>query len=180
MARGALLGFLVILATSPVWILLTHIVLARLCRRTPPQLVAAAAGLAGIVHPTLLSCMLVAPDAPSVLRVPVELTYGALVYACLAYSYFHLFNMSETARRIRILSELYVAGPLSAQEISRLYSGEGLLEARLDRLVATQQLELRAGRYVRVPRLLYAAAWLTRGWRSVLGFNRGGASRSGA
>jgi hypothetical protein len=57
-------------------------------------------GLVGIVHPTLLSCMLVAPDAPSVLRLPVDLTYGALVYACLAYSYFHL-NMSETAHRAR-------------------------------------------------------------------------------
>lgn len=127
----------------------------------------------------LLVRLLVARDggsAPS----PVDVTYGALVYVCLAYSYFHVFNMSETARRIRILAELYLAGPLSGREISRLYSGEGLLEARLDRLVATRLLELRDGRYVRVARPFYAAAWVIRGWRAVLGFDRGRASGSGA
>jgi hypothetical protein len=111
---------------------------------------------------------------------PLELVYGAVVYACLAYSYFHVFNMSETARRIRILSELYISGSLSAEEISRAYSGEVLLGVRFDRLVATGQLEERGGRYVRAGRLLYVAALLTRGWRSVLGFDRDGRPRYGA
>jgi hypothetical protein len=150
--------------------LLIHIVVARVYRRAPPQMAAAGAALAGSVPTMLVSRMLVehAGSVPS----PVDVTYGALVYGCLAYSYFHVFNMSETARRIRILSELYLAGPLTGREISRLYRGEGLLEARLDRLVATRLLGLRDGRYVRVSRLLYAAAWLIRGWRTILAFDR--------
>ena len=158
--------------------LLIHVVVARLYRRVPPQLAAAGAALAGSVPTMLLGRLLVVPagSVPS----PVDVTYGALVYGCLAYSYFHVFNMSETARRIRILSELYLAGPLTGREISRLYRGEGLLEARLDRLVATRLLDLRDGRYVRVSRLFYASAWLIRGWRTILAFDRHRAAGSGA
>jgi hypothetical protein len=159
--------------------LLAHVVIARLCRRAPPQLAAAGGALAGSVPTMLLVRLLVARTLGPVPSA-IDVTYGALVYACLAYSYFHVFNMSETARRIRILSELYLAGPLSGREISRLYSGEGLLEARLDRLVGTRLLALRGGRYVRVARPFYAAAWLIRGWRTVLGFDRGRLSGSGA
>ena len=72
--------------------------------------------------------------------------------------------MSETARRIRILRELHAAGSLTAEEeISRLYSGASVLEARFHRLLATGQLGLgrtgfvRAGRSGRLPRPTVAA-----------------------
>lgn len=172
MEPGPGVGFPAVLATSPIWILLTHIAVARLFRREPPQLVAAAACLGGIVPTTLLACVLAVPDRRLFLQMPVEVTYGCVVYSCLAYSYFHVFNMSETARRIRILSEIYLAGPLTAGEISRLYSGSALVETRIGRLVATHQLEMRGDRYVHAGRFLYIAACVTRGWRSVLGFDR--------
>lgn len=172
MARGSLAALLAILAACPLGILLTHVVLARLFPRMAPQMVAVGAGLAGALPTALLAGTLAVPGLLALVRMPVAVTYAAVVYACIAYSYFHLFNMSETARRIRILRELHAAGSLTAQEISRLYSGASVLEARFDRLLATGQLELRADRFVGAGRLLYTAACLVRAWRVVLGFER--------
>jgi hypothetical protein len=177
--RGSLAAFLAILAASPVWILLTHVVLARVFRRPAPQVVAVGAGLAGAVPTAILAGTLALPESSLLARMPVEASYAAVVYVCLAYSYFHLFNMSETARRIRILRELYRAGSLSVDEISRLYSGASMMETRFDRLLATGQLEMREDRYVGAGRLLYAAACVVRVWRLVLGFDRGAPRKVG-
>ncbi len=172
MARGALAALLALLVASPLWILLSHMVLARVFTRMPPQLVAIAAALAGALPTVLLIGTFAVPGLPALLRMPFAATYLALVYACIAYSYFHLFNMSETARRIRILRELHAAGSLIAEEISRLYSSASVLETRFDRLLATGQLQMRAGRFVAAGRLLYMAACLVRAWRLVLGLER--------
>ncbi len=166
-------AFLAVLAVSPVWVFLTHIVLARLVRRTSPQLLAAAACVAGAIPVALLCLMLFMPGPRSGPEVAIQAAFGFIVYSCLAYSYFHWFNMTETARRIRILVELYAAGTLTGPEISSRYAGVQLLETRFERLVATHQLEVRSGRYVRGTRLLYALARMTRAWRSILGFDRG-------
>jgi hypothetical protein len=170
MEPGSLAAFLAVLATAPLWILLTHAALSRMCSSTPAQFVAMAAGLAGAGPTAILACALASLCPRSGLDRPVEGLYGAIVYGCVAYSYFHLFNMSETARRIRILLELYSAGSLSAGQLSSLYDGTAVLEMRLDRLLATRQLTRRADRFVTVGRGLYAAARLTRAWRLVLGF----------
>jgi hypothetical protein len=173
MARGSLAVLLAVLIASPLWIVLSHMVLARVFVRLAPQLVAIAAGLAGALPTVLLVGTLAVPGPLVLLRMPVAGTYVAVVYACIAYSYFHLFNMSETARRIRILRELHAAGSLTAEEISRLYSGASVLEARFDRLLAIGQLQVRADRFVGAGRLLYMAACLVRAWRVVLGLERG-------
>jgi hypothetical protein len=172
MARESLAALLAILAASPLLILLTHVVLARVFPRAAPQVVAMGAGLVGALPTGLLVETLALPAPFALLRMPVASTYVAAVYACIAYSYFHLFNMSETARRIRILRELHAAGSLTAEEISRVYSGASVLEARFERLLATGQLEARADRFVRAGWLLYVAACLVRGWRLVLALER--------
>jgi hypothetical protein len=172
MARGSLAALLSVLLTSPLWILMSHVVLARAFSRKAPQIVAIGAGLAGALPIGLLLGTFALPAPSALLRMPVAATYVAVVYTCIAYSYFHLFNMSETARRIRILRELHAAGSLTAEEISRLYSGASVLEARFDRLLATGQLEARADRFVRAGRFLYVAAGLVRVWRLVLGLER--------
>ena len=172
MTRGSLAALLAVLLGSPLWIFLSHIVLARVLPRPAPQVVAIGAGLAGALPTGLLIATLASLPPSALLRMPVAAMYVAVVYTCVAYAYFHLFNMSETARRIRILRELHAAGSLTAEEISRLYSGAAVLEARFDRLFATGQLEARAGRFVRAGRLLYLAACLVRMWRLVLGLER--------
>lgn len=172
MGRGSLGTLLAVLVTSPLWILLSHIVLARAVPRLAPQIAAITAVLVGAVPTAYLVGTLALPAPAVLVRTPVAATYVAVVYACLAYAYFHLFNMSETARRIRILRELHAAGALTAAEISRLYSGAAVLDVRFDRLVATGQLKARGGRFVRAGRGLYLAACLVRGWRLVLGLER--------
>jgi hypothetical protein len=171
MESGSLAVFLSVLATTPLWIFLTHAALSRLCSRTPVQFVAVAAGLAGAGPTAILVCTLASLCPRSLFERPIEWIYAVIVYGGVAYSYFHLFNMSETARRIRILSELYSAGSLSAGQLTRLYDDTAVLEARLERLLATRQLARRGDRFVTAGRGLYAAARLTRAWRLVLGFD---------
>ena len=87
-----------------------------------------------------------APAAP----VGYVLAWG-LTYLALAYTYvFGFFNVSETARRLRLLVELLDAGPrgLSLDEVLRAYNARMIVEARLRRLVAGGQLALADGRYV--------------------------------
>ncbi len=69
-----------------------------------------------------------------------------LIYTGFAYTYFHLFNMSETARRIRILSR-GARGDLEREEMAGEYTGEGMVRIRLERLGALREIEFREGRY---------------------------------
>jgi hypothetical protein len=172
MTPGSLAMLLAVLLTSPAWILLSHVVLARLFPGRVPQVVAIGAGLMGALPTVFLVATLAGLPPSALLRLPVVAAYVVLVYGCVAYAYFHLFNMSETARRIRILRELHAAGSLTAAEISALYTGTAVLDARFDRLVAPGPLETRGGRFVRAGRLLYLAAGLVRAWRLVLGLER--------
>ena len=74
-----------------------------------------------------------APAAPG----GYVLAWG-LAYLALAYTYvFGFFNVSETARRLRLLVELLDAGPrgLSLDEVLRAYNARMIVEARLRRLL---------------------------------------------
>ena len=78
------------------------------------------------------------------------LVFAFLVFNGIAYGYFHIFNMSETARRIRMLLQLRQAGPagLRIEELERQYTPKDMIAARLDRLVRMNQLSLaQDGRY---------------------------------
>lgn len=78
------------------------------------------------------------------------LVFAFLVFNGIAYAYFHIFNMSETARRIRMLLQIRRAGPagLRVHELEHQYSQQNMIEARLDRLVLMNQLSLGSdGRY---------------------------------
>lgn len=69
------------------------------------------------------------------------------VYLLFAYVYFHLFNMSETARRIRILAQSSPHGRIEKDELEEHYSGRQMLTIRLERLVSLKELRLTEGRY---------------------------------
>lgn len=95
--------------------------------------------------------------------------YVFISYSALAYSYFHIYNMSETARRIRILRELYPDRVMSALELESGYNAIGMLENRLERLVSTGQADERGDRYVLKGRLIRYAAKAVAWWAGVLG-----------
>jgi hypothetical protein len=64
-----------------------------------------------------------------------------ITYICLGYCYFHFINLGETARRIRILRELYDARDgLTTKELLERYNAREILQRRLTRLLHNGQL----------------------------------------
>lgn len=70
----------------------------------------------------------------SLLGAITSLGYSLILFNCAGYAYFHVFNMSETARRIRILLHLYQHGSMTDREIAELYSPTNMVQVRLARL----------------------------------------------
>jgi hypothetical protein len=96
--------------------------------------------------------------------------YLALCGFCWGYIYFHFFNMTETARRIRLM---YAVREGRWEEIRRGegYDAERMLKMRLDRLEQLGQVSVVEGRYRLKARgrLLYAAASMLAEYRKLLG-----------
>jgi len=73
---------------------------------------------------------------------------NALIYACLSYNYFHFVNLGETARRIRIIREIYDSpNGLTKEEILQRYNAREILGLRMGRLLSKGQIHLKEGRY---------------------------------
>lgn len=131
-----------------------HILLSRYggrhLRLHTPQVLLMRLALAfnlAVLAGTWLIARLEARDATQTIYM---LVFAFLVFNGIAYAYFHFFNMSETARRIRMLLQIRWAGPsgLRIRELERQYSQKDMIEARLDRLVRMNQLTLAPdGRY---------------------------------
>ena len=103
-------------------------------------------------------------------KTPVSLIYGCIVYNSLGYSYFHFFNMSETARRIRILIEIKLKKSVSFKDITENYNCDLMISNRLKRLVELGQVKLRDNKYILCGGLLLAGAVLIFSMRKLLGF----------
>ncbi len=170
MHSGALL--LIVLAASPVFALAVHALATRVLRFSgydiPAQILCAGSVLAGNVP--LLIMVVFFMEHGEGLRYPAwTLLYSLIVYNSLGYSYFHLFNMSETARRIRILTEVYRRGVVRGDELDSLYDTSDMIDLRIERLLASGQIRDNRGRYVIQGRLLYIAARVLSIWALVLG-----------
>ncbi len=71
-----------------------------------------------------------------------------LTYISLGYCYVHFVNLGETARRIRLMRELYEApGGLSREQILSKYNAAVILENRIGRLLTNEQIRREGGRY---------------------------------
>ena len=88
-------------------------------------------------------------------------TADVLLYLAFCYVYFHWNNMGETARRIRMLRELAAApGGLTFEEMVARYSAQEILERRLERLSAADQIDETDGRLVLTSRSVLLSARL--------------------
>ena len=77
-----------------------------------------------------------------------EITANFFTYLSLGYCYFHFINLGETARRIRILRELYDSKQgLSEKEILEKYNAEEIVVRRINRLMSNGQILYRDDRY---------------------------------
>jgi len=73
---------------------------------------------------------------------------NVITYSALGYGYFHFINLGETARRIRILRELYNSqNGLSLEGILTKYNAQKILSRRMNRLLNNNQVVCRNGRY---------------------------------
>ncbi|MFH1359727.1 MAG: hypothetical protein ABIJ41_01660 [Candidatus Omnitrophota bacterium] len=87
------------------------------------------------------------------------LNLNLFIYCLWANVYFHFVNMGETARRIRILRELYEAsGGLTLDELLERYNAKGIIEKRIERLVHNDQIIFKEGKYYIKNRLLWLVA----------------------
>jgi hypothetical protein len=158
-----------ILLVSPLLIVLAHMIVARakiIASRQIGCIFAFTVALLPVMFPVGVALACGMPRT----QVVSGIIYSLVVYACISYSYFHVFNMSETARRIRILHEIYKAGSLRAKDILSLYEASDIIEARLGRLTLINQLTLDRGVYRVRGKLLYYAGIVVRVWRRLLGF----------
>lgn len=109
------------------------------------EVVGFAAGLAGLV------CVHagVRLAAGSAAEVAGPLAANLVTYGALGYCYFHFGNLGETARRVRIVREIYEAGErgLTMEEILRCYDAREIFDRRLARLTGAGQIVLRDGHY---------------------------------
>jgi hypothetical protein len=82
-----------------------------------------------------------------------------LTYCLLGYGYFHFINLTQTARRIRILTEIKESSHgLTYEEVLKRYNAREVLERRIARLKDHGQVVCRQGRYVLADRFLLAGA----------------------
>jgi hypothetical protein len=86
-----------------------------------------------------------------------------LSYTALGYCYFHFVNLGETARRIRILRELYERPEgLTPEEILARYNAKHIVDLRLRRLLHNHQVIEGDGKYyIGKPIMLFIAKSIT-------------------
>lgn len=93
--------------------------------------------------------------------------YAALVYNGVAYSYFHVFNMSETARRIKMIVALRQGAAGSHEGAG--YEVADMIHARLERLLLMKHIACVDGSYILKNRFFVRVDALMRAWKSLLG-----------
>jgi len=101
------------------------------------------------------------------------LIYSFLMFNSMAYCYFHFFNMSETARRIRILVGIKSGRVKTIEDMDKFYDTKGILNNRLERLEQFSQIYSDAASvYFVKKRLLFCVSLLVNMWRKLLRFDR--------
>ncbi len=171
--RASFLIFLLLLAATPVLLasalaVLMRLPLARL-RRMPGQVTVVSCALFGNIPFGIAAYALYLQRLSSTEEFISGIIYFLLVYNAIAYSFFHVFNMSETARRIKILSEIRTAGSLEVGDLRSCYSNREMLSNRIERLLASGQIQKKGTKFVLVSPLLYYAAKAVSLWGRVLG-----------
>jgi len=172
---NGILLFLIFLACTPLIIFLLQMIFSRAVKdiKIAPQIAVIMCSVAGFFVIIGTACLINSglPTGCPKGRISFIL-YGCIVYASLALMYFHIFNMSETARRIRILYEIYLVGKANKDKVRERYGASKMIKIRMGRLVDSGQVACRNGRFFIRNRLLYLAARIVMAWRGALKFNR--------
>ena len=172
------LSILLVVLSSPLIILTTHILFSRIALAIksvrPPQFICVISVLFGNAPFFLLLWLLsfkgygINADGPAVNFLSSSL-YALIVYNLMGYAYFHVYNMSETARRVRILYDIYSKGSLTKADIEKIYNKGDMVAVRIERLLALGQIKKENDAYLLDGRFLYYAALLLAFWSRLIG-----------
>lgn len=164
---------LLVLAWSSLpWLLLVHAIAARAMPGPSGQKAALVAILLGNLPYVGAAIWFLQPMQFSLLA--QLLVFLLVVYQGFGYAYFHFYNMSETARRIRLLVLIYQGRLSSTEDASESYKPQEMVANRLVRLVELGQLvQDESGRYHIQGGLLLFAARLIAAYRRLLGLDGG-------
>lgn len=168
--NSANLGFLMIVSASAVITFSIHVFLVRICGffkkpfvRQKGVFISFVLGFIPVIY------MFFMWSGDPVVKDRFQILYSGgylfIVYAVSSYVYAHIFNLSETSRRIRILTECAKAGPLGKEELTAKYTYDEMVSNRLKRLEELGVLRLRGGRYTVKRGFLLLAARMVFGLR---------------
>ncbi len=98
------------------------------------------------------------------------MVYFVIGYFAVAYSYFNLFNISETGRRLKILYELLQSPYLTESKLQDIYGRDEIVQVRLDRLCAIGQLKKEEDGYKINSKTLLYMGHFSNFWHRLLKF----------
>jgi len=169
-----LLNFLILLVATPILLAVMLAFVMRIFtisgRGLSSQVVVIICAMLGNVPMGTAAWFLYLQKVTTAHEFVTGIIYFLLTYNALAYSFFHIFNMSETARRIKILNEINTTGgKMKISGLSISYSSGEMLTNRLTRLLDSRQVVRTGDRYALNSRLLYFAAKVVNLWGRILG-----------
>lgn len=167
------LNFLIVLSLTPAFVFILHAFFVRvfsgIVKGASNQSIAVWSIIAGYIPMAFALWHVYIKGLGEMSEALFSALFALIVYSALAYSYFHVFNMSETARRIKILREIHLAGRISREELARGYNANEMIKARLERLERLGQIRLTGGRYVLAGRLFYMISRAMEYWACLIG-----------
>ena len=94
----------------------------------------------GLIALFLMHIYLYGNQNSSAIDIPFIMT-NFLIYIALSYCYFHFINLCLTARRIRLVRDLFASGNgLTLNEIQKNYNASEMLKKRTRRLLNSGQI----------------------------------------
>lgn len=136
-----------------------------------PLLVGIKCTLFGNIPLLLISLSLLLRERLEAWEMISAILYVLIIYNVLAYSYWHIFNMGETARRIRMLYELSLAGRMKHSELENRYGVKNIIDVRLERLIAMKQILKHQKRFFLRSPLFYWIGVVILKWGFFLKYN---------
>ena len=166
---------ILLLICSLVFLVFVHIVVSRILIEKKvnysPLLVAVKCVFFGNIPLFLSGWFLASRNGMAVYETLNIILYLLLVYNSLACGYCHIFNMGETARRIKILHELRLAGCLKYTDLKNRYGIKNIIDARIERLVAMKQISEHRGYFFLKSNLFYQISIIVLRWGFLLKYN---------
>lgn len=165
MERDTLI-FIAVLLLSPLGLCLFHALAVRLVKTASHQKLVMLCSLLFNL-PLLLTLWLLFRERLDAMTI----LYVLLVYNAFGYCYFHFFNLSETARRVKIVIGIRKGSVRKTRDLEEHYDYHNTIAVRLQRLEALGEIRRNGDGTFRLRRhILYAASLMINAVRSLLGF----------